>query len=283
MDAVVAALPFGQQTDHSIRDPADAGLQRRAVRDERADVPRDGALNVARLAVGQLERRAVHLDQHVDVRLLDPVRGVRRHTERARQTRIDLHDERPVRVPPTAEELVHGRTRVQREAASSLLVGRCRSRGHHARTHALTDGGEAPEIGRHEVNIATALGEVALDRTEESTEQSYARPLEEREAAEQQRRVDLETVERIALAEGLEKRGRLSGAERQSERVVRTHESRSFERSTDPHDGVSTRRGSLDQAPGELDAGNAAGSILASIRRIATRSCTDGLPGPARR
>ena len=74
VDAVVAAVAVGEQADDGRRDAADAGLERGAVGDERADVLGDRAVGVGRLGVGEEERVAVGLDEHVDLVDVDAVR-----------------------------------------------------------------------------------------------------------------------------------------------------------------------------------------------------------------
>ena len=85
------------------------------------------------------ERRPVALDDHVDRVHVHAVRVLGRESERAREVRVRLDDEQPVRILGRALHLAHRRARVQRQAHPAVGIGRCRAGCDDARRELFGD------------------------------------------------------------------------------------------------------------------------------------------------
>ena len=185
-----------------------------------ARVGRDRPLDLRRRRIDERERRAVALDDHVDRVHVHAVRVLRREAERAREVRVRLDDEQPVRVFARALHLAHRRARVQREAHPAVGVGRRRAGCDDARCELLGDGHEPAEVGGHELDAGAAVDEHPLGRPEEAADVADSGPAEQGVEVEQQRTEDVEVLPVVALPQRVQERRRVAGTERDPEGVA---------------------------------------------------------------
>ena len=168
VDAEVALLAVGEPGGNRGGDGSDAGLEGRPVGHERGRVLGDLEVGLRRLDVGQGERRALALDQDVDLVDLQGVQVLGRHAEGARVVGRGLHHEQTLRVGRRADHLGGRAAGVKGERAPALGVGRGGGGRHHARALFLEQRGEAAEVRGRERDVRARIAERPLERAEEA-------------------------------------------------------------------------------------------------------------------
>ena len=222
VDAEVADVALRDHGGDTARDPADAGLQGAPVMDERHRVAGNQALGLRGFGIGKLERLAVGVHEHIDLRELEAVSVLGSVAEGAREVLAHLDHEKPLRVGAGTVQLVDRCAGMQRQAHPAVC-GHRRCRGHHTRVEPPQHRLEATEVGRHEVDVGTGVAQEPLGRAEEPAAVPHALPHEQLVQIGEQRTEHLEMREVVALAERVEETGGDSRSERNCEAVVGAH------------------------------------------------------------
>ena len=211
----------------------------------------DGAVDGARLDVGQDERVAVGLDEHVDLVDVNPMRMFGQESSGTGELRVHLDDEQTVRIDGRRSNGVHGGPGMQRQGEEAVGVGGRSHRRHDAGGELLGNAGETTEVRRNELHPCATVDKESFRRSEESREVTDPRLGEHGVEVDEQGTEDGEFGPVVSVAECMKKGRGLTGPEGDAEAVGRSEQRRSITRSHAlRHHARTLRAGGRPSTPG---------------------------------